>query len=185
MTMISLTSSFFTYFFLLFWSQELYVQRNPNSSVEKASTPPTSSTSCDISYPWLCNNGEIFPAHQTEINSAMHITLVDWLVEVCNECGLQSNTLCLTVHLMDEVLRRERDVPTERFQLLGCASLMLAAKLEQVQVSSHMQSFFLSIQHIHHTKTYGYPTPPLRQQSIINFLYLCTLVHFSSVSCHR
>ena len=96
------------------------------------STPPL--IPGDISYPWLCSSQTIFPTHQTEVNTAMHITLIDWLVKVCVERGLESSTLCLTVHLIDTYMHREPAVPTHRFQLLGCTCLMLAAKLEQVKV---------------------------------------------------
>jgi hypothetical protein len=89
----------------------------------------------DIVYPSICKNKRNFPSHQSQIDEIMHCTLVDWLVEMCNDRGIQSTTLCLSIHIMDEYLRREANVPTHRFQLLGCACLILAAKLEQVAVS--------------------------------------------------
>ena len=110
--------------------QELYVQ-HLSSNKGGISSPPVSG---DISYPWFCSNQSLFPPHQTEVNAVMHITLVDWLVKVCIERGLPSCTLCLAIHLMDEFIRRQPDIPTHRFQLLGCACLILAAKLEQIKV---------------------------------------------------
>jgi hypothetical protein len=114
--------------------QELYVQRATGDN-SAANLSPTQLMSDDIVYPSVCKNERNFPTHQTEINDEMHTTLVDWLVEVCNDRRIQSATLSLSVHVMDEFLKRVRDVPSHRFQLLGCACLLLSAKLEQVNVS--------------------------------------------------
>ena len=90
----------------------------------------------DIVYPAICQNQRNFPLHQTEINASMHTTLVDWLVELCDKSNIQSTTLCLAIHVMDEYLRREGGVETYRFQLLGCTCLIMAAKEEQIEVCS-------------------------------------------------
>ena len=87
-------------------------------------------------YPLHCCNDKVFPSHQTEINDIMHSQLVDWMVEKCCYLGIQSTTLCLSVHIMDEYIRRHENIPTYHFQLLGCACLMLSSKLDQTQVST-------------------------------------------------
>lgn len=74
----------------------------------------------------------------------MHSTLVDWLVEEYGSYGVQTTAFCLCVHIMDEYLRRVADVPTYRFQLLGCVCLLIASKLEQTTVRKYYNSRTIS-----------------------------------------
>jgi hypothetical protein len=56
---------------------------------------------------------------------------VDWLVDIAEEFKLQRATLYLSVRLLDralDVLPMRR----EKLQLLGCACVLIAAKLEEV-----------------------------------------------------
>lgn len=137
-----LSSTLFTH---LASSQELYVQCAPNENGVGLQNN-WSSSGDDIVYPSICSNSRNFPAHQTDINAGMHSTLVDWLVDECGSYGVQASTWCLCVHIMDEYLRRVADVPTYRFQLLGCACLLLAAKLEQATVRYYRPIYFICSQ---------------------------------------
>jgi Cyclin, N-terminal domain len=70
---------------------------------------------------------------QLEVTHHMRAVLVDWLVDVAEEFSVQLRTLHLSVVLLDTVLRL---IPTPRakFQLVGCACMCLASKMEDVQV---------------------------------------------------
>ncbi|XP_045784696.1 cyclin-A2-like [Maniola jurtina] len=63
-----------------------------------------------------------------------HVTrsiLVDWLVEVCDEYGQQSETLHLAVSYVDRFLSYMRVVRT-KLQLVGTAATYIASKYEEV-----------------------------------------------------
>ena len=63
----------------------------------------------------------------------MRVTLLDWLVKLADEMNLGSDTYALTIHLIDLALSREAGVKRSQFQLLGCACLLIASKLEELQ----------------------------------------------------
>lgn len=63
-----------------------------------------------------------------ELNSEMRAILVDWLIEVCEECEMDSETLFLTVNYIDRYLSAiGSPIPRHRLQLLGMTSLLIAA----------------------------------------------------------
>ncbi|CCI48832.1 unnamed protein product [Albugo candida] len=68
---------------------------------------------------------------QMDINEKMRTILIDWLVEVCEEYELQSQTFQKAVHLVDRCLMQFK-INRKEFQLLGCACMMIAAKFEEV-----------------------------------------------------
>lgn len=63
---------------------------------------------------------------QPDINNAMRTVLVDWLVEVCEEYRLQSETLCLAVSYIDRFLS-VMSVVRAKLQLVGTAAMFIAA----------------------------------------------------------
>jgi len=69
---------------------------------------------------------------QTEINSNMRITLLSWLVKTAEDYRLENSTYHLAVQFLDHALSII-NVKRGQFQLLGCACLWLAAKLEELQ----------------------------------------------------
>eukprot|EP01041_Mallomonas_annulata_P002763 gene2763-5446_t len=82
----------------------------------------------------LVHNESVFDGfdQQPEITETMRAILIDWLVEVADENHIQSNTLFLTVHLVDCILLLSQ-VRKAEFQLLGCACLIIASKLYEQQ----------------------------------------------------
>lgn len=68
---------------------------------------------------------------QTEINPLMRSILVDWLVEVAQEYRLCSDSLFLSVALLDRYLSRRR-VPRAKLQLAGVACALVASKYEEI-----------------------------------------------------
>lgn len=61
----------------------------------------------------------------------MRCILVDWLVEVAQEYRLTSDTLHLTLNLLDRFLSLEA-VPREELQLAGIACMWAASKFEEI-----------------------------------------------------
>jgi len=72
-----------------------------------------------------------FIKKQPHITSDMRSILVDWLIEVALEYNLEDDTLYLAVGLVDRFLSRYC-VKKNKLQLLGIASMFLAAKYETV-----------------------------------------------------
>ncbi|KAI4337847.1 hypothetical protein L6164_016216 [Bauhinia variegata] len=68
---------------------------------------------------------------QKDINASMRAILVDWLVEVTEEYRLLPETLFLTVNVIDRYLSGNA-IKSHRLQLLGVASMMIAAKYEEI-----------------------------------------------------
>lgn len=65
--------------------------------------------------------------HQPSLNAGMRATLVDWLVHVHWRAKLRSETLFLTVALVDRFLEK-RKVSRQSLQLVGIAALFIATK---------------------------------------------------------
>lgn len=68
---------------------------------------------------------------QPDINHSMRTILVDWLVEVCEEYRLQSETLCLAISYIDRFLSF-MSVVRAKLQLVGTAAMFIAAKYEEI-----------------------------------------------------
>ncbi|KAJ0824820.1 putative cyclin domain-containing protein [Helianthus annuus] len=61
----------------------------------------------------------------------MRSILIDWLVEVCEEYGLASETFYLTVALIDIYLSK-KCIGKRRLQLLGITCMLVASKYEEI-----------------------------------------------------
>ena len=72
---------------------------------------------------------------QATVTTDMRHCLVDWLVDITQEFKLQRSTLFLSVNILDRSLDLV-PVRRERLQLLGCACVLIAAKLEEVYAPS-------------------------------------------------
>lgn len=68
---------------------------------------------------------------QTNIRPKMRATVIDWLVEVHKKLKMQSETLYLTIFLMDSYLSKV-DLDKSKYQRLSCAALLIAAKSEEI-----------------------------------------------------
>jgi hypothetical protein len=66
-------------------------------------------------------------SNQTGVTPRMRATVVDWLVEVHRKLRMHTDTLYLTVMLIDQYLTVNTIDKTD-LQRLGCAALLLAAK---------------------------------------------------------
>ncbi|XP_002738046.1 G2/mitotic-specific cyclin-A-like isoform X2 [Saccoglossus kowalevskii] len=68
---------------------------------------------------------------QPDITTSMRCILVDWLVEVAEEYKLHNETLYLAVNYIDRFLS-SMSVLRSKLQLVGAASMFLAAKFEEI-----------------------------------------------------
>lgn len=82
---------------------------------------------CELEYPM--NYEHI--RQQKDINEKMRAILVDWLVEVHYRFSLQTETLFLTINIIDSYLSQKHILRT-KFQLLGVTSLLIACKYEEI-----------------------------------------------------
>ncbi|KAF5178905.1 Cyclin [Thalictrum thalictroides] len=76
---------------------------------------------------------------QLDITESMRAILVDWLVEVSEEYKLASDTLYLTVHLIDRFLSQNY-IERQRLQLLGITCMLIASKYEEL-FAPHVEEF--------------------------------------------
>ena len=79
------------------------------------------------------NNKQILPA--------MRCKLINWVLEVSLHFRLHRETFYLAVHYMDRYMSLHWGISPSELQLIGVASLFIAAKLE---VSTPFPSFLLS-----------------------------------------
>lgn len=68
---------------------------------------------------------------QPDINGNMRTVLVDWIVEVCEEYRLNTETLYLAVSYVDRFLSM-MSVVRSKLQLVGTSAMFIAAKLEGI-----------------------------------------------------
>ncbi|KAL1918048.1 uncharacterized protein VTP21DRAFT_3314 [Calcarisporiella thermophila] len=72
---------------------------------------------------------------QTEVQWSMRTVLIDWLVQVHSRFQLLPETLFLCVNIIDRFLS-VKVVALQKLQLVGCAALFIAAKVEEIQCPS-------------------------------------------------
>ena len=72
-----------------------------------------------------------YMASQTDITEKMRAILIDWLVDVHLRFKLVSETLYLTVNIIDRFLEK-KTVARQRLQLVGVSAMLIASKYEEV-----------------------------------------------------
>lgn len=68
---------------------------------------------------------------QVDITGKMRMILIDWLIEVHLKYRLRSETLHLTVNLVDRYLSKKQ-VNKKRLQLVGVVAMFIATKFEEI-----------------------------------------------------
>ena len=68
---------------------------------------------------------------QTDINEKMRMILLDWLVEVHIKFNLLTETLFITINLIDKYLSK-KNIHRKYLQLLGITALLIACKYEEI-----------------------------------------------------
>ena len=69
--------------------------------------------------------------NQADINEKMRAILIDWIIDVHFKFKLKSDTLFLTVWLIDRYLS-EKQMKRGRLQLLGVTSMLISCKYEEI-----------------------------------------------------
>ena len=69
--------------------------------------------------------------NQNDINESMRAILVDWLVDVHLKFKLLSETLFLTVNLIDRYLSIKQ-IPRTKLQLIGVSAMLITTKYEEI-----------------------------------------------------
>lgn len=72
----------------------------------------------------------------------MRSVLVDWLVDVCEEFRLSSQTLHITIACVDRYLSK-KNVPKNRLQLVGITCILIASKYEEMYPPSIERLVFI------------------------------------------
>jgi cyclin B len=72
-----------------------------------------------------------FMANQKEINENMRAILIDWLIDVHLKFKLWSETLFLTINLIDRYLAAT-NVKKSDLQLIGVSCMLIASKYEEI-----------------------------------------------------
>jgi cyclin B len=67
-----------------------------------------------------------------EINAGHRTILIDWLSDVGLKFKLLTETLFLTVWIMDKYLSTKPGVARKKLQLVGTTSMLVAAKYEEI-----------------------------------------------------
>lgn len=68
---------------------------------------------------------------QADIDSDKRAILFNWLVEVCDEYRLDTETLFICTNIIDRFLSK-MSITTTNFQLLGAAAMFIATKYEEI-----------------------------------------------------
>ncbi len=68
---------------------------------------------------------------QSQVNENIRAVLIDWLIDVHAKFKLLSETLFITVNLIDRVLS-VCNIDKDTVQLLGISALFIAAKYEEI-----------------------------------------------------
>ena len=69
--------------------------------------------------------------NQTDINEKMRAMLVDWLIDVHFKFKLKSNTLFLTIWLVDKYLSLKK-IKRNKLQLIGVTCMLISCKYEEI-----------------------------------------------------
>jgi hypothetical protein len=69
--------------------------------------------------------------NQPELNEKMRGILIDWLIDVHNKFKLETETLYLTVSIIDRYISK-KVIQRNKFQLLGITALFIASKFEEI-----------------------------------------------------
>jgi hypothetical protein len=75
------------------------------------------------------------PEYQPYLTEEMRNILIDWMTGVAVEYKLQSSTYFLAIAIVDKVLMSMAPVLKAKFQLIGCACILIAGKIEETQVN--------------------------------------------------
>jgi hypothetical protein len=92
---------------------------------------------------FMCEPADFMQTVQTHVTPSMRSVLIDWMVEVCEEYKLQTQTLFLSVHYLDRMLCQQAIVRQE-LQLVGIVAMFVACKYEEKEPPSLGEFVYVS-----------------------------------------
>ncbi|EOA20642.1 hypothetical protein CARUB_v10000955mg [Capsella rubella] len=101
---------------------------------------------------------------QRDIDPTMRGILIDWLVEVSEEYKLASDTLYLTVNLIDRFMSHNY-IEKQRLQLLGVTCMLIASKYEEISAPRLEEFCFIT------DNTYTRQEVLSMEIQVLNFLH--------------
>lgn len=108
-------------------SEECFYICSSSPSQSQQQSPPSSGTTYTTANATI-SSPPTYP-RQSQISDRMRVVLLDWLVDVHHKHRLRSETLFLTVSILDRILHN-LPIPRRSFQLVGMVSLWMASKFE-------------------------------------------------------
>lgn len=69
-----------------------------------------------------------------KLDASHRTILIDWLMELCEEFAFKRDTFHYAVYYIDRFLSNVKDISKGSLQLIGVASLSIAAKFEEIQL---------------------------------------------------
>lgn len=89
---------------------------------------------------------------QSDLDAKMRSILIDWLIDVHMRFKLKSETLFLTVYIIDKFLSTQA-ISRKELQLVGVTAMWMASKYEEIYANevkdyAYMTDFTYSIQQI-------------------------------------
>ncbi|KAM4614093.1 G1/S-specific cyclin-E1-like [Discoglossus pictus] len=94
----------------------------------------------DRNYP---RDKNLFEKHP-QLQPSMRAILLDWLMEVCEVYKLHRETFYLAQDFFDRFMATQQNIVKNRLQLIGIASLFVAAKLEEIYPPKLCQFAFIT-----------------------------------------
>lgn len=82
--------------------------------------------------------------HPGRVDGRMRSILVDWLVHLQRRFQLLTETLSLSIWLLDRGLLKLDDITKANLQLLGIACMFVAAKFEEISVPNIHDFIFVA-----------------------------------------
>ena len=70
--------------------------------------------------------------YNQQFDPIKRITLLDWIMDVCNSLGFKRSTYYLSVVLFDLFMTKINNVQVTKLQLIGVCCLILASKSEVI-----------------------------------------------------
>jgi G2/mitotic-specific cyclin-B, other len=100
------------------------------SQVAQHCTQHMQNTEMDLMASPTCSNNAL---NQPELSDRMRSILVSWLIEVHLKFDLRSETLFITINLVDRYCS-QCEVSRSEYQLLGVSAMLIACKYEEIYV---------------------------------------------------
>ena len=77
-------------------------------------------------------NYEVLQQNQKEITEHARAILINWLTQIQVRFSLLTETLFLTINIIDRYIEKNENFSLKKYQLVGMASMLIASKYEEI-----------------------------------------------------